>query len=318
MNYVVTQVAKPKENKVPQMQGKAVKDVEDAMNVYVKNAIVSLASAKMTTPDAVCMLNCNFEISDELRRVAEAADVEIHHVPFGQYESNEKFPWAITQYKFDSLHYTLNLMNDEDCMILLDTDTVCIRCLDEIFREAKTDSLIMYIADHSYIHKRRQEMIQNYRKMFGTEKDNLVLYGGEFYAGTKKVLEELLEICGKVIDVAREKLTDEDLWDDEHVLAIAIEEFWNQKVYSAGAYISRYWTNKFYKVSTDYYYDAVNIWHLPAEKSYGMIVLYEYFEKHHCFPDVKKMAKIMGLPGTKYKGLSYYRLKMRLRYKMKR
>lgn len=51
MNYIVTQVAKPKENKVPQMKNKSLKTVEDAMSVYLKNAIVSLASAKIQMPD---------------------------------------------------------------------------------------------------------------------------------------------------------------------------------------------------------------------------------------------------------------------------
>lgn len=46
MNYVITQVAKPQKNTLPQMQQKSVQNVDSAMNVYLENALVSLASAK--------------------------------------------------------------------------------------------------------------------------------------------------------------------------------------------------------------------------------------------------------------------------------
>ena len=57
-------------------------------------------------------------------------------------------------------------------------------------------------------------------------------------------------------------------------------------------------------------------WHLPAEKNYGMVLLYEYFEKNHRFPSMEQMAKMVGMPGTKYKKWNLYRLKMRIRNKL--
>lgn len=314
MNYVVTQVAKPQKNTVPQMQQKSVQNVDSAMNVYLENALVSLASAKQTTPDAVCILNCNFEIPERYQKAAEAAGVEIHQVPYGKYKSNEDFPWAITQYKFDSMEHAIDLMQEEDCLLMLDTDTVCVQNLDEIFEEAKT-GLILYATHHGYEQKIRQQMLQNYQKMYGTERTNLVHYGGEFLAGSKAVLSELLDDCSKVITKARETQGLHP-WADEEAFSIAVAEFWNKKIYPANAYIYRFWTNEFYLVTTNYYYDPLRIWHLPAEKNYGMMLLYEYFEKNHRFPSMKQMAKMVGMPGTKYKKWNLYRLKMRIRNKL--
>ena len=314
MNYVVTQVAKPQKNTVPQMQQKSVQNVDSAMNVYLENALVSLASAKQTTPDAVCILNCNFEIPERYQKAAEAAGVEIHQVPYGKYKSNEDFPWAITQYKFDSMEHAIDLMQEEDCLLMLDTDTVCVQNLDEIFEEAKT-GLILYATHHWYEQKIRQQMLQNYQKMYGTERTNLVHYGGEFLAGSKAVLSELLDDCSKVITKARETQGLHP-WADEEAFSIAVAEFWNKKIYPANAYIYRFWTNEFYLVTTNYYYDPLRIWHLPAEKNYGMMLLYEYFEKNHRFPSMKQMAKMVGMPGTKYKKWNLYRLKMRIRNKL--
>lgn len=86
---------------------------------------------------------------------------------------------------------------------MLDTDTVCVQNLDEIFEEAKT-GLILYATHHGYKQKIRQQMLQNYQKMYGIERKNLVHYGGEFLAGSKAVLSELLDDCSKAITKARE------------------------------------------------------------------------------------------------------------------
>lgn len=315
MEYIVTQVAKPKENKVPQMKNAALKTVDDAMRVYIKNAIVALASAKINNPDAACILNCNFEIPIELKNIAERAGIEICFVPFGKYESKEEFSWAITQYKFDSMDYVLEHMSDEDCMVLLDTDTICTHELEELFEEAKS-SLMLYPVNHGYLQDKRQRIRKNYQKLYKKNDTNIIHYGGEFFAGNKKLLQELLAHCHEIILRAKER-TDLDAWDDEHILSIAAEHFMKDKIYSASPYICRYWTNKFYLVSTNYFYDPVSIWHLPAEKNYGMIVLYEYFEKNHSFPDIRQMARIVGFPGTGYKRWNPYRWKVLLRNKLK-
>lgn len=316
MNYIVTQVAKPEKNTVPQMQGNGINTVDKAMEVYLKNAIVSLSSAEEFNPDAVCILICNFEIPEHLRKVAEKANIQIHTVSFGKYESKKEFQWSITQYKFDAIEYVLKLMKEEDCMLLLDSDTVCTRKLDELFSEA-ANSLVLYPTAHSYFQTKRAEIRYNYRKIYHVDNDNLIHYGGEFFAGNKKQMEKLLNACSQAIQCARET---ENLkpWDDEHILSIAADRFLRDCVYPANAYIFRYWTNQFYLVSTNYYYDPVCIWHLPAEKNFGMLILYDYFEKNGSFPDVRKMAKIVGFPSIQYKAWNPYRWKMRIKNKLKK
>ncbi len=315
MNYIVTQVARPKENKVPQMQSSGVRSVDSAVEVYLKNAVVSLASAKISNPDAVCILNCDFAPPDWLASVAEQAKIQIHQVPSGTYRSREEFSWAVTQYKFDSMGDVLGHMEEGDCLVLLDSDTVCVRGMEEVFEEA-AHSLVLYPVCHGYAQEKRQSILRNYQRLCGMENRNLVHYGGEFFAGSKATLEKLLDACGGIVEEAQGR-EDLEAWDDEHVLSIAVERFLKESVYPASPYICRYWTNQFYLVSTNYYYDPVYLWHLPAEKNYGMLVLYDYFAKCHRFPDVRKMAKIMGLPGTAYQRWNPYRLKMRLKNKLK-
>lgn len=316
MNYIVTQVARPKKNTVPQMQGGGFDTVDKAMDSYLKNAIVALASARLHNPDAVCILNCNFEVPESLIQTVQKAGIQIHMVPFGKHESNEAFQWAVTQYKFDSMAYVLELMGDEDVMLLLDTDTVCMRKLDELFSEA-SQSLILYPTAHGFCQDKRAEIRFNYREMYKVKNDNLVHYGGEFFAGKKELMQKLLNACENVIQCARESKNLKP-WDDEHVLSIAVGHFLQGRVFPANAYIFRYWTNRFYLVSTNYYYDPVCIWHLPAEKNFGMLVLYDYFVKNGNFPSVKKMAQIVGLPSVQYKAWNPYRWKMRIKNKLKK
>lgn len=315
MNYIVTQVAKPKKNTVPQMQGNGVDTVERAMDTYLKNAVVALTSAKQQNPDAVCILNCNFEVPKYLLQMMEKAEIKVHKVPFGRFESKEDYQWSITQYKFDSMAYVLELMEDNDCMLLLDTDTICMKKLDELFEEA-SQSLILYPVAHSFSQIKRAEIRENYRTMYPVKCDNLVHYGGEFFAGNKKQIQRLVDACETVTQKARE--TDGlKPWDDEHILSIAAEHYLRDCIFPANAYICRYWTNRFYLVSTNYYYDPICIWHLPAEKKFGMLVLFDYIERHGELPEVKKTAKMVGLPSIQYKAWNPYRWKIRICNKFK-
>lgn len=315
MNFVVTQIARPEQNKVPQMQGGSNR-VDEAMVVYIKNAIVSLASAKMYNPDARCILNCNFGVPDDLRSIANIAGIEIHFLQGGQHRSCEEYIWSVTQYKFDSLAYAIELMDEDDCMIQLDTDTLCVQSLADVYEEAN-DGLLLYTIDHGYHEPHRERFRRNYQRLYGEEARNLVHYGGEFYGGNKYYLEKLLHACESVI--AQTRVTpDLEPWCDEEIVSIAVERYMKQDIYQAGAYISRYWTNEFYLVSTNYCYNAVKIWHLPAEKMYGMIFLFEYYVKNKSFPSIAKIASIMGLPKAKYQKWNPYRWKMRIRNKLKK
>ena len=316
MRFVVSQVARPKKNTVPQMQGNGIDTIDRAMDVYLKNAVVALASVRCHNPDVVCILNCNFKISDELRQIAQDARIQIHMVPFGKYASKEEYKWSVTQYKFDSMAHVLELMEDGDCMLLLDTDTICMKSLEELFDEA-SESLMLYPVAHGFSQSKRAEIRYNYRILYSKECDNLVHYGGEFFAGSKKQIKRLLDACEAVIRQARGK-NELKPWDDEHVISIAAEYLLRDCIYPAHAYICRYWTNQFYLVSTNYFFDPVCIWHLPAEKNFGMLVLYDYFKKHRSFPELKKAAAIVGLPSTRYKVLNPYRWKMRILNKFKR
>lgn len=287
--------------------GAGTQSIDTVMRIYIKNAIVSLASAKICNPDARCIFCCDFSIEDGLRSAAEKAGIEICHVPFGKYRSGEEFVWDINQYKFDTMAYILEIMNDGDNLMQLDPDTVCISSFDEIWEEAST-GLIMYTVGHGYYNENKRIPIRNnYKKLYGSDRQNVAHLGGEFLAGSKTYIEKLFRACVTIMEKAW-RTDGLDEWDDEHIKSIAVEEYLKKYLYPGSPYICRYWTNQFYLVSTNYYYNAVKIWHLPAEKKFGMITLYNYYARHGFFPSVERMAQIIGLPGTSYKCWNPYKL----------
>ena len=315
MDYVVTQVAKPQINKVPQMGGNDGANSEKAVRIYVQNALVSLASVKMNNPQVECILNCDFDIDSDLAKEFEKLDIRIHRIPFGKYSSDDRYIWAITQYKFDSLSHMLDIMQDGDRMIQLDADTVCVGNLDEIYQEAD-EGIILYVIDHGYCEEHRSCIRRNCARLYGENVCNVIHYGGEFFAGCKKYMTDFLISCQEVMDKMK-KTVDLEPWDDEQVISIAASYLLKGRIYPAGAYISRYWTNRFYLVSTNYCYNPVKIWHLPAEKKYGMMVLFNYYMQRRKLPSIRKIAVIMGLPGSKYKRWNLYRWGMRILNKLK-
>lgn len=56
------------------------------------------------------------------------------------------------------------------------------------------------------------------------------------------------------------------------------------------------WTERyFYLMCTNIIYNPVCIWHMPAEKDKGLLMLYRYYRKHGHYPDKKKAARLLGI-----------------------
>lgn len=83
-------------------------------------------------------------------------------------------------------------------------------------------------------------------------------------------------------------------------------------------FIERLWTTKnYYLVSTAYKYGEIAILHIPNEKDFGLIKLYEHIKKKGCLPHIRQIAYICGLPNV-YRKFSIEFYVLRLKHKLKR
>jgi hypothetical protein len=300
MKYVVNMLAMPKSITTSQT---GTIDIEQAMKQYLKNAYVSLVSTIMNNPDINAILCTDIDIDvdyPEMAHVFRKHNIRISHVKYGTITIESKSAWSICNYRYDVMKYLVETMNSDDIVLMLDTDTICVSSFADLFDDLHYD-LFLYDVNHRHSNSDRTCILDNYQMVYG-KTSNLVHYGGEFICSRISIINELLTSCLKVIEMTNnfEGLRN---FNDEHITSIAVYEYMRHKVHNSESYIYRYWTNKFYLVSTNYHANPVSIWHLPDQKGLGLIWLYNYLVRTHHLPDINKMAKAFDFPKISYSKL---------------
>jgi len=276
----------------PQIGGNVTSDVLD---IYLKNIFVSLLSAKFNNPHDDVALVCNISLPERFEHLFHENNIQILYVEFTSFVMPADFHWALAFYKLCA--YDWVVANTEyDKYMMIDADTVSVRSFDDIWEEANY-GLLLYNINHSYSHKDRKIIQNTYDKLYKTENKNIIHYGGEFICSKRSNVGAFLSECKSVYTLMEESnFTVDTTIGDEALISIAASHF---KIIEAGAYIYRYWTGSFYLVSTNYINNPVCIWHLPSEKKYGMLYLFEYILKNRKLPAIGKMRSAFGFPKKK-------------------
>lgn len=308
MNYVTNMLARPKTIRTSQMA--SVSDVNKGMEIYLKNSFVCLKSVKLYNPEVNCMLVVDFDLEFSWKERFEANQIEIVKVPFGGFQISDEFNWGIVQYRYDVMQYLCGILKDDDKVIMLDTDVVCVGSLDDVFDEIEY-RVCLYDVQHAKNLKDRKYILDNYLKIYPEKKHcELIHYGGEFIGSNGLYLRAIFE-ASKEVMAASKFVKDLENFNDEHITSIAIYNNWNCiPVNNANAYLYRYWTNPgMYLTSTNYKYNPVVLWHLPFEKNRGLLYVYKVLINKNELPSTKQLAELFGFPYAKrhyvFKGLQY-------------
>jgi len=263
---------------------------DKTINIYMKNIYVSLCSAKWENPQDDVALITNYEVPSKYKDLFMGKNIQIIKIEFNDFIMPKTFEWALAFFKLCALKYIVNNSN-YDKVLLLDAETITVRGYKELWLEAG-HGLLLYNIKHSYEHKDRKIIVDDYQRLYQNDR-NLVHYGGELIGGTNTVLKKFIGECDKVYKVIKENDFDISKYaGDETIISIAAISMDN--VIEAGAYIYRFWTGRFYLVSTNFIHNPVSIWHIPSEKSGGIIRIFNKFQNGA--PSINKMARILGFP----------------------
>ena len=285
----------------------------DVAATYLKNAFVSLTSAKIKNPDIDACLFVNFEVCDIFKSDFVEQGIEIKQIEFNNFLFPPSYIWALAYFKINALKYAID-NTTYDKYMLLDTDTYTISSYNDIWSECN-NGILLFNVDHRLSHPHRNVIIDNMELVLG-QGEKITHYGGEFIAGSHKLLTVFLSECLTIFGKMKNLELDRTL-GDEFVISVAAHKI-RKDLVSANCYIYRYWTNPtFYFVATNYINNSVDIWHLPAEKERGMLGLYNYFRKNKNFPNVRRSAKMLRLPSaTPFLSYNIRRLIYRINLKL--
>lgn len=258
--------------------------------IYIKNAIISLVSAKLHNPDACVGLVINIELEEKWKKMLEDNSIVIWVCPFENFRMPQAMVYSLSYYKLCAFDYVLK-NTDFKRFCFVDCDTISMKNYEDIWTECD-DAFMIVPNDEPYYAPVRKEINSLYSKLYGKNMNTLTHYASGFMIGTKEVMKVILDRCHNVYD----KLLSLDELNakggDEIVWSTALADYdgiiRSPKAYCLLSFASatRYWIDK-----QDYTDENVVMWHLPADKRYSMIWAYNWFEKHGELPPMEKMAK---------------------------
>lgn len=270
-----------------------IKNSLNKQETYLKNSFVSLKSSLIQNPDVDAILFVNEDIPLKYKEKFEDNGIKVHKIEFSEFILPKEFNWSLAFFKLEALKYAVQNLAYEK-YLMLDTDTFVVNQLEDLWIECN-NGILLYDVDHKVSHPHRKEIYENMHKY--TKNNRLINhYGGEFIAGNR---DKMIELVQNLYEEYNQMYLNKDILDkslgDEYLLSIVADRM-KESIIRGNKYIYRYWTSKFYLVSTNYKFNAVDIWHIPQEKEFGMIKLYNYFIKNNKFPPKNKISKMMGFP----------------------
>ena len=272
-----------------------VKDVADIADTYIKNAFVSLTSVKLHNPDLDVCLITNRTLTEAHNCLFTKHQIHICVIPFDAFAIPNTFHWQLAFFKLFALEYAVNHLDYEQ-YLLIDSDVYSTKNINDLWNETEPGSILLYQLPSTYNERTRKEIIDGYKLMYGKQK-NIANYGGEFIAGNKEDLKAFSEECMKVYgDVLANLDRLSRNIGDEFITSIAASE-WGKKIISVNAYINRFLTGRVYACFSAY--ELIPMWHMPVEKSYTMIKLYQYYMHNERYPNIRQVASWAGLPHNK-------------------
>lgn len=281
------------------------KNDTEKQNIYIKNIIVTLTSAKLHNPEDEVLLVTNEEPPEYCREQLTKAGVTVRVIPYDDYVMPEEFAWSLAFFKLCTLQYLTG--QEYQKILLIDADTYTVEPFTELWQEMD-HGIMLYPVNHSYMHHDRDDIRKDAEQLGYGDQGNVIHYGGEFVGGKKEDLSVFMESCrGIFTKIENINYEVRNNIGDETVLSVAAMLYKKKyPVTEAGAYLFRYWTERsFYLVCSNTVYNPVCIWHLPAEKDKGFLLIYRYYMKHGRYPDKRKAAKMFGIyPAERPKGLA--------------
>jgi hypothetical protein len=278
--------------------------------IYLRNAYCSLFSVKQYNPGIELLLIYSGRIPEAIQREFSDLGVRLVELPFSVYRVPDRFPWSAAYYKLDAVEW---LTRESDQFFLIDTDTVCTGPLDDVWAEAE-DRILLFETGHRVSHRFR-DIINRFGAALDGKAHRAIHYGGEAIAASRAEAAVWVQNMWEVFALMQ------DHWDffdaqnpeqsDEMVVSLVAERM-SGKIGSLKPYLERYWTmDGFRLLSTNYKFNAVDIWHLPWEKRSGLMRLYGYIRKHNRLPPRGDLIRMMHLETGIWSGLVWQLRKLK-------
>jgi hypothetical protein len=304
------------ESNYPQVGGKS--STQSFQDVYLKSVAVFFASSHRNNPTTRHVLFTNrkeplrlgsgYSISEFLGSL----DVEIVILPMTFATPEGYFhSWRNQFYVFDILQHASSMVADDDTFLLLDSDCVFIQNQAEMVSRIRNQGALTYNVGFEDAEHISGMTIREMREVFrdldpGLNFDDVPYLGGEIIAVTGRTLREIngefRQLWPRLL--TRHAAGERKLNEEAQCLSYIYTRL-GVSLGSANPFIDRIWTCLPPKpVTADEADFQLTIWHVPAEKRYGLSRLFErvisrqsdYWETPIGPSFARYLGKFLGIP----------------------
>jgi len=256
----------------------------------------------------------------DLKSFLKKRNVEVVTLPLTWQTPEGYFgKWRNQFYIFDILTYLekrwsgdlkMNNHDIEPAFVVLDSDCIINRPIFGVFENIRANGLMalpMHFADDYNINGvTRVDMRRIFAELDGGKDpgENPEYCGGEIFAATLKKVREINQIAPGIWQnmLERHQAGLQKLNEEAHFLSYCYHRIGGWA--SLEKNIKRIWTSpKYTKVQSEDF--MLPIWHLPAEKTGGIALIFKTLDKRHW--TMEELGGILGVPKrTRYLNLKHY------------
>ncbi len=264
--------------------GVNIRNTTNRRDIYYRNIVVALVSAKRNNPDCDVALVSNQDVPSEYLIILSGNNVRVVFCSFDSFRFKGDYPWALAYYKLCAFQKVLGF--EYANYLMIDSDVFVQNSISMLWNWTP-DYLVMF--DTSETTQRWQNEMHAYLG----NKTYVTHWGGEFIAGSHEIMQNFIEICGCIFNNMQKK-NFTTIHGDEFIESIAIHTS-NIKVKHAGLFMYRFWTRTDYRVQTVLPVGGISVLHVPAEKEYGMLKIFKYISLKGTIPSQRKVQRILHL-----------------------
>lgn len=275
-----------------------LKENKSRLDLYLKNCCVACVSARKNCgKDTDVALVTNMDIPTAYCEILEQAEVKILQYEFDQFNFDGNYIWSLAFYKLCALFHVVEEI-DYDNYAFMDSDIYVQSDFADIRKECR-HKVLLYDICHGLQIEDYQRFLIEVEEFTGNDAVGTTHYGGEFFAANKENSKSFVEECLNIYNEMRHK-SFKTSCGDEFITSLAAKRM-DGKVRNAGAYIHRYWTRRFHLMSTNYQYNPVVVLHVPQEKDFGMIRVFDKYILNGSLPSRKTVWRMLHLSHTDWK-----------------
>lgn len=266
-------------------------NTESGYEIYLKNALVCLVSARQHNSGDDVALITNIRLNEHWCKQFEANNIDIVFCAYDTYLMPAATNYSLSYYKLCATEFIVQ-NTDYDRYCFMDCDEYVVGGFENLWCEAD-DAFMIKPNDSARTARVRSEINRIHDFLYPESCcSSIVHFSSGNFCATKNRLRAVMSLCHKVYDDLKDHPEIDPFGGDEVIFSLALSMY-EEKIYTIKPYVllSNIGFRSYWVDVADFQSPDIAIWHLPAEKRYSLRWAYSYYIRKGRIPESHLMAR---------------------------